>query len=501
VALLATAQAGPLDELQRARVDRLQGQIAFAVNRGSDAPPLLLAAAKRLEPLDVGLARETYLEALWAAMFVGGLASGGSLLEIAQAALRAPRSSQPPRAADLLLDGLALLVTGGYAAGTPMLRRALSAFRGDDISREEELRWLWLAIRAAAYLWDDETWHLLAVRQVELARDAGALTVLPIALNSRIYMHLNTGELAAAASLIEEVEAVTDATGSHVTPYGALLLASWRGRGAEALELIRTSMQDVVRRGEGLGLAVIQWATAVLYNGLGRYEDALAAAERNGAHADDLLFSIWTAVELIEAATRTGVPAQAADALERLSDSTRASGSDWALGIEARSRALLSDGGAAERLYREAIDRLGRTRMRVERARAHLLYGEWLRRERRRSDAREQLRTAHEMLVTIGAEGFAERAGRELAATGETARKRAAEPSSELTPQEAQVARLAREGLSNPEIGARLFISPHTVQYHLRKVFLKLGITSRTQLDRVLPHDASLAQQGPEMPG
>jgi DNA-binding CsgD family transcriptional regulator len=485
--LLATAQAGRLDELQRARVDLLRGQIAFAVNRGRDAPPLLLAAAKRLEPLDVRLARETYLDALWAAIFVGGMADDGSLPEVARAARGAPPAPQPARAADLLLDGLALLHTDGYAAATATLRRALSAFRGTDVSREEGLRWLWLAVRAAGDLWDDESWHLLATRQVEFARDAGALTVLPVALNSRIYMHLNAGELAAAASLIEEAEAVTEATGSHLAPYGALLLAVWRGREAEATALSAAMMDEVVRRGEGLGLTVLLWATAVLYNSLGRYEDALAAAQRVGQESYEQLFSKWSAVELIEAATRIGVRERVADACERLSETTRASGTDWALGIEARTRALLSDDDTADRLYREAIDRLSRTRVRVELARAHLLYGEWLRRERRRVEAREQLRTAHGMFVAMGAEGFAERARRELAATGETVRKRTVERRDELTPQEAQIARLARDGYTSPEIGAQLFISPRTVEWHLRNVFTKLGISARRELRKVLP--------------
>jgi DNA-binding CsgD family transcriptional regulator/tetratricopeptide (TPR) repeat protein len=489
--LLATAQAGPLDELQRARVDLLRGQIAFAVNRGRDAPPLLLMAAKRLEPLDVGLARETYLDALWAAMFVGRLASGSGLLEVAQAARGAPPSSQPPRAADLLLDGLALLITEGYPAGTPILRRALSAFRSEDVSREEGLRWLWLACRAAANLWDDETWAVLAIRQVQLARDAGALTVLPVALNSRIYMHLNAGELAAAAALIEEAQAITDGTGSRLAPYGVVLLASWRGREAEASELIDASLKEVLARGEGLGLTVIQWASAVLYNGLGRYQDAVAAAQRAGEDPHEQLFSIWAAVELIEAATRSGVPEHAASALERLSRSTGASGTDWALGIQARSRALVSDGEPAERLYREAIDRLGRTRMRVELARAHLLYGEWLRRENRRIDAREQLRTAHQMLTSMGADGFAERAARELRATGERVRKRTIDTPAQLTARETQIARLAGDGLSNPEIAAQLFMSPRTVEYHLHKIFTKLAINSRNQLHSALANDRS----------
>jgi len=335
---------------------------------------------------------------------------------------------------------------------------------------------------------------VLATRQVQLARDAGALTVLPIALNSRIYMHLNSGELAAAAALIAEAQAITDATGSQLAPYGVLLLAGWRGREAEASELIEASMKEVVARGEGLGLTVIQWASAVLYNGLGRWEDALAAAQRAGEDPHEQLFSTWAAVELIEAATRSGMPEQAAGALERLSRSTGASGTDWALGIEARSRALISDGEAAERLYREAIDRLGRTRIRVELARAHLLYGEWLRRENRRIDAREQLRTAHQMFVSMGADGFAERAARELHATGERVRKRTTHTAAQLTARETQIARLAGHGLSNPEIAAQLFMSPRTVEYHLHKIFTRLAINSRNQLHGALANARSDGQ-------
>jgi DNA-binding CsgD family transcriptional regulator len=491
--LLATAEAGPLDEIQRARVDLLRGQIAFASNRGGDAAPLLLKAAKQLEPLDVTLARETYLDALSAAMFAGRLAPGPGVLEVAEAARAARRagsSPQAPRAPDLLLDGLALLITEGYPAGTPMLKRALSAFGSEDISREEGLRWLWLACRTALDLWDDESWYVLSTRQVQLARDAGALAVLPIALESHVGVHLHAGELAAAAALVEEVGAVTEATGSRLAPYGAMLLAAWRGRKAEFSELMEATTKEVVPRGEGMGLAVMRWASALLYNGLGEYEDALAAAQEASAYPHD---STWVLHELIEAAVRSGKVERAADVVQRLSEMTRASGTEWALGIEARSRALLSEGEAAESLHGEAIDWLGRTRVPVELARAHLLYGEWLRRERRRLDAREQLRTAHEMFTAMGMEAFARRAARELLATGETARRRSVETRGELTAQESQIARLARDGLSNPEIGARLFISPRTVEYHLGKVFGKLDISSRNQLDRVLSSDPSTA--------
>jgi DNA-binding CsgD family transcriptional regulator len=484
--LLITAEAGQLDELQRARVELLRAQIAFASSRGSDAPPLLLKAAKRLEPLDVTLARDTYLEAFSAAIFTGRLARGVGRVEVARAARAAPPSSQPPRAADLLLDGQALLITEGYAAGMPMLKRALSAFRSEDLPRDEALRWLWLACRIALDLWDDESWYVLSARQVQLARDAGALTVLPGALTLRAGIQLFAGEFAAAEVLAEEANGVSAAIGNPEVAYAHLILAGWRGQQAETAELIEAGTRDAAARGEGRALGAGEYATAVLYNGLGRYEEALVAAQQAGAHPEDLAFSTWALPELIEAATRSGKADRAADALERLSETTRATGTELALGIEARSRALVSDGQAAEDLYREAIDRLGRTRVRVQLARAHLLYGEWLRRERRRVDAREQLRTAHEMLTAMGIDGFAQRAARELLATGETARKRIVETSGQLTAQEAQIARLAGDGLTNPEIAARLFISPRTVEYHLHKIFAKLNISSRHQLDPVL---------------
>jgi DNA-binding CsgD family transcriptional regulator len=494
--LLTAAQAGPLDPLQRARVGLLLGQIAFAVNRGRDALAPLLEAAKRFEPLDLRLARETYLDALWTAWFAGRLAPGGGVLEAARAARRVGAAPQPPRAADLLLDGSVLSITEGYAAGAPMLKRALSAFRGGDVSTGEQLRWLAFACHTAANLWDDESRHVLAGRYVQLARDAGALAVLPVALSVRVAVHLNAGELAAAASLIEQAEAISEGTRSRLVSYGALVLAAWRGGEAEARELFEATASEVTARGEGAGLTAVEWASAVLYNGLGRYEDALRAAEQAAEHLEELRFATWALVELIEAAARSGQDARAAGALRRLAETTRAAGTDWALGIEARSRALLSrNPAAADGLHREAIARLGRTRVRVELARAHLLYGEWLRRENRRVDAREQLRTAHRMLAAMGVEGFAARAASELLATGETARKRTAGSRDELTAREADIARLARDGLSNQDIGARLFISPRTVEYHLTKIFAKLEIASRHQLAHALANAPEAALQ------
>jgi DNA-binding CsgD family transcriptional regulator len=484
--LLGTAEAGTLDELQRACIDLLRAQIASASSRGDDAPPLLLRAAKRLEPLDVTLARETYLDAFSAAIFAGRLASGTGMLEVAQASRGAPKSSRSPRPADLLLDGLALLITEGHGAGVPVLQRALMAFRGENVSTEEELRWLWLACRAAMKVWDDESWYVLSTRAVQLARDVGTLTVLPHALTLHAGIQIFAGEFATAEALRDETREVTGAIGAPDVAYIRLILAGWRGQQAEMPQLIEATERDAIARGEGRTIGAADYAAAVLYNGLGRYADGLAAARRSSEHPEELVFATWGWFELVEAATRSGKSDLAADALGQLSEATRAAGTDWSLGVEAHSRALLSEDEVAEDLYREAIERLARTRVRAWLARAHLVYGEWLRRQRRRLDAREQLRTAHDMLAAMGAEGFAGRAARELLATGETARRVTVETRSGLTAQEAQIARLARDGLSNPEIGARLFISPRTVEYHLHKVFGKLDISSRTELGGAL---------------
>jgi DNA-binding CsgD family transcriptional regulator len=485
--LLSIAEAGPLSDFQQARIDLIEAEFAFLTNRGSEAPPLLLKAARRLKPIDAELCRATYLQALTAGYYAGRLALGGGVLEVARAAAAAPPPPHAPRAPDLLLDGLVTHYTKGYEAGLPTLRKALHAF-GTGMSVEEALRLHWVAGIVARYVWDDHSWHVLSERHVRLARSVGALSELPGALNSRAYMLLFAGELAAAASLIQQLPPAIEVTGSNRVPYSALGLAAFAGRQAEAATVIDAITRDVSRRGEGVGITIIEWASAVLNNGIGNYQAAVEAAQRSTDYLGEMITPPWSAAELVEAAARSGRAEMAADALTQLAVSTSASGTDWALGIEARSRALLSDGDTAERRYLESIDRLGRTHMRADLARAHLLYGEWLRRERRRIDARTQLRLANDMLDTMGMDAFAERARRELQATGETARKRTvASTDQELTAQEAQVARMARDGLSNPEIGARLFISPRTVQYHLRKVFSKLGIESRSQLDRVLP--------------
>jgi len=485
--LLSIAEAGPLSDFQQARIELMGAELAFLTDRGSEAPPLLLKAARRLEPIDPDLSRATYLQALTAGYFAGRLALAGGVEEVARAAELAPPPSHPPRAPDLLLDGLVAHHMMGYSAGLPILREALNAF-GTDVSQDEELRWHWVAGIVARYVWDDCSWDVLSDRHVGLARSVGALSELPVALNSRAFMLLFAGELAAAASLIQQLQPAIEATGSNRVPYSALGLAAFAGRQAEAATIIDTITRDVRLRGEGVGLTIIEWASALLNNGIGNYEKAVTAAQHATEYLGEMITPPWAAVELIEAAARSGRRDMAADALRGLAEITTASGTDWALGVEARSRALLSDGDTAERLYVESIERLGRTRIRADLARAHLLYGEWLRRERRRIDARAQLRVALDMLESMGMEAFAERARRELSATGETARKRTIAPADEqLTAQEAQIARMAGDGLSNPEIAARLFISARTVQYHLSKVFTKLGIESRSQLDRVLP--------------
>jgi DNA-binding CsgD family transcriptional regulator len=463
--------------------------MAFSAGNSSDTPRLLIDAARRFEALDTRLARETYLEALSAAL-LGHRTSQIGTLEIARAARGA--TAAPPsdsRAPDLLLEGMATLITDGYETGVPAVQRALSVFRDGDLPIGEQLRWLFVATRCAIDIWDDESWRDLAIRQVELARAVGALSLLPFAITQRFGMHLHAGEFATVAQLVDEFSVLKEATATGLPDFGTMILAAWQGRSREAFRLIDEFITDMSERGQGYGVSLPYYTASVLYNGLGRYADAMASAELASEQRDDLAFANLALVELIEAAVRGGQPERAAAAMGRLTELTLPSGTAWGLGVAARSRALLSEGDEAERLYREAIGHLSSAPARTELARAHLLYGEWLRRQRRRREAREHLRTARDMLEAMGMDAFAERAGRELRATGETARKRAAATArdEELTAQEAHIARLAREGLSNPEIGSRLFISARTVQYHLGNIFAKLGIASRSQLSHVLP--------------
>ncbi len=484
--LLRTAEAEQLDEFQRATVDLICAQTAFSVSRGSDAPPSLLKAAKQLEPLDPPLARDTYLEALFAAVFAGRFGKDGGVLSVAQAARAAPPAPYPPRAADLLLDGYALTITEGYAVGAPVLQRAVKAFQSNDIDSHELLRWGVLAASAALVVWNEEAWRELPTRQSELARDVGALAVLPMSLTHQVVGELHGGHFGAAESLLKDLDIVCDATGSEVPSYAAIAYESWRGREAEHAELRARFIKAMVQRGEGIGLTHLEWWTATLYNGLAKYEDAVKVALSALEHPEELQHPMRIH-ELVEAAVRSGRRALAAETLERLCAMTRVIGSEWALGIEARSRALLSASGTAEGLYRDAICHLERSQARVELARAHLLYGEWLRRSGRRVDARTQLRAAYDEFAAMGVEAFAERARSELAATGEKVRKLTIETRDDLTPQERQIAQLAGERLSNREIAARLYLSPRTVEWHLRKVYTKLGIRSRRELAEALP--------------
>jgi DNA-binding CsgD family transcriptional regulator len=490
--LLVAVEARPLDSFQHARVDLLRGQIALEQRRAADAGRLLVSAARRLEPLDAGLARETYLEALGAAM-ANDLDVPGGTLEVVEAARAAPPGPARPRAIDALLDAFATRLTDGFAASAPLLSRALELLLHLDLSNEEVRRWLFLAggrpgMIVAVELWDAESWHTLAARQAGLARDTGALVSLQLALSFLARSHLLAGELTATGQLIEEDRLIAEVSGNPPLRSAEMTLAAWRGQEAQVSELIDAASQEAAADWR----IVSSYARSVLYNGLGRHDLAREAAWSSFA-GDPVGSGPFLLPELVEAASRTGETVQLEAALEWLSERTGAISSEWAVGIEARVRALLSDGEEAERFYLDSIAHLAstRTRTRVELARSHLLYGEWLRRERRRVDAREQLRAAHEMLATMGVEAFAERARRELSATGETARKRTVETRDELTAQEALIARLARDGLSNPEIGTRLFISPRTVKYHLRKVFIKLDVSSRNELDRVLPGDPS----------
>jgi DNA-binding CsgD family transcriptional regulator len=484
--LAAAAETGALDEFQRARVDLLRGNVAFASGQISDAAPLLLKAARRIEPLDPELARETYLTAWGAAFVAGHHPGGGVLLEICRAVQALPPPGAP-RPIDLLLDGLCLLTTDGHAAAAPTLQAAGKALA--DIPVEDVLRWGWMAMSASNAVWDNDGARAISARQVQLVRDAGALAELPIYLSALGLASAWTGDFAGTASSIAEADSVAAATGSRFAPWALLRLRALQGREAEASAAIASAIEQAPAGAHGV-VTYACWAAAVLYNGLARYEEAASWARQSTSDTFELWVSVWALPELVEAAARGGDAELARDALERLSKTTQPCGNDFALGIEARCRALLTDDGAtADELYREAIERLSRTRLRPELARAHLLYGEWLRRQGRRVVARKELRTAHDIFVAIGMDAFAERTRRELLATGEKVRKHSPETRDELTPQEEQIARLARDGFSNREIGTQLFLSPRTIEWHLHRVFTKLDISSRRQLRTALAPD------------
>ena len=478
--LLSMAEAGPLSDAQQAQADLIRARSEFASNRSSDGPLLLLTAARRLASVDVELSRATYLDAMAAATYQNPRAGStgqavrpaAHLVTIARAASAAPPAIEV-RAPDLLLDGTVTALSEGYAAGLPLLRRGLAEY-GAGMSPEAELHWLWFASTTAMRVWDDERWAALTARHVQLAREFGSLAELPRALDVRTLLCLFSGDLTEAARLTGEAQAIEEATGTALAPHGARGLASFRGE---------VTPEATAAGTDGTPYSSGEWASAVLHNGLGRHGDALAAARRAVSFDAGPMALLWPHVELVEAAARSADLATATTAYHRLAESTGASGTDWALGVQRRAQALLSSGREAEELYGESITRFGCTRLRFELARAHLLYGEWLRGQGRDTDAREQLRTAHTIFVASGATAFADRASRELKAAGGAIRKRVdATRNDELTAQEVRIAGMARDGLSNPEIAARLFVSAHTVHYHLRKVFIKLGVSSRNQL-------------------
>ncbi|MFI6829856.1 ATP-binding protein [Kribbella sp. NPDC050241] len=477
--LLVTADEVSVSAVHSAQVNLLRAQIGFASGHTADSAHLLLGAARRFEPLDADLARDTYLDAMMAAMFAGRLAPGSPQTDVSRAARAAPPPTKR-RKHDLLLETEAVMFTDGYAAAVPLAREALRAFADEQLAEPGDLRWLWLASRTAVDLWDDEYWDVLTARHIRIAREFGDLAGLPLVLNSRVFLHLFAGQFAAATLLVAEIRTISDATGLGLAPYGTLGLTVWRGDVAKATPLIAASLEDVRARGEGAGMSFTQWAGSFLMNGLARYPEALEFARAAAEDPKDLGVANWALPELVESATRCDRTDLASDALDRLSGMARASGTNWALGLLARSRALMATGQESD--YEEAIALLGRTRARVDLARTHLLYGERLRREGRRQDARTQLRTAYEMFTAAGADVFVERTRGELAATGEVVNGVTRRAGDGLTAQEAHIAELAGTGLTNAEIGAKLFLSQHTVEWHLRKVFTKLGITSRRQL-------------------
>ena len=484
--LLADAEATGLDDKQRARVQHLRGQIEVA-HREPRSPSRIRRIAVELEPIDRDLARQTHLLA-WAASFVAGpfAEEGSHLRDVSAAALAAPRNPGSPQTSDLLLEGLSTLTIDGLAAAAPTLRLSIGAFAEGRVAQDDWIRWGTIAQMAAASMRDIDGWLAVSTRQVAIARAAGALTILESALAMYGMVAAWCGDFESASSVIAEEAAVKEVTGISRPSGGAPVLSAYQG-GAAARRTMRATESDARVRGEGFRWQMAKWAMAVIHNGEGRYAQALDAADQ-AADVRGQIITVWALPELIEAAARTGNLVRAEEALQRLADETSIDGG-WGRGTEARSRALLSAGEHAERYYAEAIEQFARTPLQPELARSHLVYGEWLRRENRRVDAREQLHLALDMFETMGVDAFVDRARRELLATGENVRRRDGSTRRNLTSQEGHIARLACRGRANHEIAAELFISARTVEWHLRNVFTKLGITTRRDLAEALSAD------------
>lgn len=481
--LLAAVDAAAPDGGQRAQADLLRAHLTFYSGFGHDAPPRLLAAATALEAVDPDEARRTYLIAWTSAVYAGMPDGSDTIVRISQAIRNLGPRQGEPRALDLLLEGLAELVLEDRSVAAATLQRAATLLL--DLGVEDILRWGSAATAATDATWDPEGTLAIATRQSRVYREVGALGQLPLSLSALGSVAVRSGDFAGAASIVAEGHSVTAAIGSRFPFTLNLRLLALRGHQRDAMALIERTLSDTGGGGRRIALVNAHWAAALLANGSGRHDQALVAAEAATSDRVEPFVSTWALPELIEAAMRTGDPDRAHAALGRLIVTTRPCPTDTARGIEARSRAIVSDGDDAEDLYRQAVDELARSPLRPELARAHLLHGEWLRRQGRRVEARTALRSAYDLSLEIGMEAFAERARREIVATGEHLRKRNANPLDELTPQEEQIVRLAGDGLSNQEISSQLFLSPRTVEWHLRNVFAKLGIASRRELRKV----------------
>ena len=482
--LLATAESGPLDGFEQARAGLLRGHAAVISRYGNDGTPLLLEAAKQLEPFDVSLARRAYLTAWHAAAAANHLGEKSALLDVSRAVRALPPLPPDPHPLDLVIEALALLVTDGHASAMPTLERAAKEVM--QLPVEDVVRWGVHVGAVRLAIWHDEA---LAVfeRQARIVREAGALGELPIHLQALALERAWRGDLSGARGLVAESEGISTSTGNQVPPFALLRILALQGREPEAAPVIEAVIQQGTANGQGNAVMVAYWGAAVLYNGLGRYEYAAAASREVVANSVFPLLTMWALVELIEASARVGDTRVARDALDALTATTQSARSGLALGIEARCRALLTGGGDAEEAYREAIKQLDRAGNRVELARAHLVFGEWLRRRGRLREARERLGDAEGLCAEIGMEAFAKRAQDELVAAGSKPGKRPSESRVDLTAQEEQIARLARDGLTNAQIGGQLFLSPRTVEWHLHKVFAKLGIDSRSGLPAAMP--------------